>query len=193
MFPDFQTITDRIKRNKIPLIICCAFFIIGIFFSLFYSLPEEGVFSECTTIFDVVTTSVSPKFFIIRLICEYLIVCVAFICGLSIYTLPLIFPLVCYRGFLIGMTVKALIPAYSVGGVAVGLFVVIPSGIISFFAVCCTCVLSCDALNGRRIVCKKNIEVLIFNLLFCLIIASVSVLYILIVQLIVMNPLNYRI
>ena len=164
------------------------------FFQLEHSRINHCLYhSNCRIIFQWFILKICRNFFIIRLICEYLIVCVAFICGLSIYTLPLIFPLVCYRGFLIGMTVKALIPAYSVGGVAVGLFVVIPSGIISFFAVCCTCVLSCDALNGRRIVCKKNIEVLIFNLLFCLIIASVSVLYILIVQLIVMNPLNYRI
>jgi len=193
MLSEFQFITERIKRSKISLIICCAFFVVGIIFSLFYTLPEEGLFSQCTTIFDVVTSTVSPKYFITRLICEYLIIIVGFLFGLSIYTLPLIFPVICYRGFLMGITVKALIPVYSIGGVAVGLFVVIPSGIISFFALCCICALSCDALNGRRVVCKNNIEKLIFNLVFCLIIASISVVYILIVQLIVLNPLNYKI
>lgn len=191
MFDGIRIIAS-VKNAKIPLIICSISFLIGILFSIFFSISEE-LAERCVSIFDIVTNEVKITYYIWRFVCESIILVIVFACGLTLYTMPLIYILLAYRGFLVGLVIKSIIVSYSIGGIAVSVFVVIPSAIIAFAAITCSCTLSCERLCGRRIVKCINPQNFLIDFLFCLLVDITSVIYILLVQILFILPLNYSI
>ena len=189
---DGTRIIASVKNAKIPLIICSISFLIGILFSIFFSISEE-LAERCVSIFDIVTNEVTITYYIWRFVCESIILVIVFACGLTLYTMPLIFILLAYRGFLAGLVIKSIIVSYSIGGIAVSVFVVVPSVIIAFTAITCSCALSCERLCGRRIIKCLNPQNLLMDFLFCLLIALASVTYILLIQILFILPLNYSV
>ena len=189
---DGTRIIKSIKNAKIPLVICFVSFIVGVLFSIFFSLTED-LSSRCVSVYDIVTAEVSVSYYIWRIVCESIILIIAFACGLTIYTTPLIFILLAYRGFLTGLVIKSISVVYSVGGIAVTVFVVVPSAIIAFAAIACSCALSCERLCGRRVLKCANPQTILTDFLFCLLISLASVVYILLIQILFILPLNYSV
>ena len=122
---DGTRIIKAIKNAKIPLIICLISFLIGILFSTFFTMSEDTL-ARCVSIFNIVTNEITITYYIWRFVCESIILVIVFTCGLTLYTMPLIYVLLAYRGFLTGLVIKSLIICYSIGGIAVTVFVVVP-------------------------------------------------------------------
>lgn len=188
-----KRILNALKNTKIPLAICAISFAAGILFSLFYHIPEEGFLLHCAEIVDVVTSEISVSYYIKRLICEILILTIVFACGFILYCIPFIFVIILYKGFLLGLAVKMILVDYSVGGLAISLFIVIPAAIISFCALAISCVLACNRLNGGKITKCIIINDIIKDYFFCFIIAFASVLYILLLQIVFVIPLIFSV
>lgn len=182
-----------IKNTKIPLILCGIFFVCGILFSLFYTIPEDSFLLHFGEIADIVTSDISISYYLKRLICEVVILTIVFTCGLILYCIPLIFVILLYKGFLFGVAFKCIIIDYSVGGFAIFVFIVVPSIFISCCAIAISCALACERLNGCTIIKNIKLNNLIKDYLFTLMIAFLSVLYILLLQIILFIPLNFSI
>ncbi len=189
---DGTRVIKAIKNAKIPLIICLISFLIGILFAMFFTMSEDAL-ARCGLIFDIVTNEITFTYYIWRFVCESIIFVVVFACGLTLYTMPLIYVLLAYRGFLTGLVIKSLIICYSIGGVAVSIFVVVPSALIALAAIICSCTLSCERLCGRRVIKCLNMQNILMDFLFCLLIALASVIYILLIQVLFILPLNYSV
>lgn len=189
---DGTRIIKAIKNAKIPLIICLISFLIGILFSIFFTMSEDTL-ARCVSIFNIVTNEITITYYIWRFVCESIILVIVFTCGLTLYTMPLIYVLLAYRGFLTGLVIKSLIISYSIGGIAVTVFVVVPSALIALAAITCSCVLSCERLCGKRVIKCLNPQNLLMDFLFCLSVALASVIYILLIQVVFILPLNYSV
>ncbi len=189
---DGTRIIKAIKNAKIPLIICLISFLIGILFSIFFTMSEDTL-ARCVSIFNIVTNEITITYYIWRFVCESIILVIVFTCGLTLYTMPLIYVLLAYRGFLTGLVIKSLIICYSIGGIAVTVFVVFPSALIALAAITCSCALSCERLCGKRVIKCLNPQNLLMDFLFCLSVALASVIYILLIQVVFILPLNYSV
>lgn len=188
-----KRILVSIKNTKIPLIICGIFFVCGILFSLFYPIPEDGFLLPCDEIATVVTSDISISYYLKRLICEVTILTIAFACGLIMYCIPLIFVILSYKGFLLGLAFKCILIDYSVGGLAISVFIVVPSIFISCCAIAISCALACERLKGCAIIKNIKYDELIKDYLFTLLIAVLSVIYILLLHAFVFIPLNFTV
>lgn len=189
---DGTRIIKAIKNAKIPLIICLISFLIGILFSIFFTMSKDTL-ARCVSIFNIVTNEITITYYIWRFVCESIILVIVFACGLTLYTMPLIYVLLAYRGFLTGLVIKSLIICYSIGGIAVTVFVVVPSALIALAAITCSCALSCERLCGKRVIKCLNPQNLLMDFLFCLSVALASVIYILLIQVVFILPLNYSV
>ena len=161
-------ILAQIRERKELFIIGIITYSSGIVLSLFFTIPEEGVFSDCGKICDVLICGSFPlKYYLLRIVCECLLVAVSFLCGMSVFSLPIAYLLTATRAFLTGLTIKVIICSYSVMGLTIGI------------------------LYSGRCPAKKDVEDIPCIFLFTFLIAVASVLYVILISLLIIRPLHY--
>lgn len=181
----------QIKDGKGLFIIGIITFISGFVLSLFFVIPEEGVFSDCGKIFDILICGSFPlKYYLLRIVCECLLVTIFFLCGMSVLSLPIAYLLTATRAFLTGLTIKAIIYSYSVTGLTIAVLIVFPSAIIAVFSNLAAAVFSFGRGCGRCAP-KKDTDDIPSIILFAFLIAVASVLYAILVSLLIIRPLFY--
>lgn len=185
-------ILAQIRERKELFIIGIITYSSGIVLSLFFTIPEEGVFSDCGKIFDVLICGSFPlKYYLLRIVCECLLVAVSFLCGMSVFSLPIAYLLTATRAFLTGLTIKVIICSYSVMGLTIGILVVFPASVIAFFGNLCAAVFSFSRFYSGRCPAKKDVEDIPCIFLFTFLIAVASVLYVILISLLIIRPIHY--
>lgn len=182
-------IINSVKDCKIVIAICAATFVLGGVLALFYELPDG--FIENIAAPYAVFNEFSPSSLIVRFICDGIILLIAFLCGLTVFTLPINLLFLCYRGFITVLCIKYLIADYSAAGAVISVILTLPSAIVSAASITLACLLSVKRLNGERVVRINCFEEILVDYLVCLAICLIAALYCLLIDLLILRPLNY--
>lgn len=182
-------IIDTVKDCKIVIAICASAFISGGVLALFYDLPDgfvENISASYVAFADCSTDSLIARF-----ICDGIILFIVFLCGLTVFSLPINLLFFCYRGFITVLYVKYLVADYSAAGAVISVIMVFPSAILSAVSLTLASALSVKRLNGEKIVRINCIEELLIDYLVCLVICLLAALYCLLIDFLILRPLNY--
>lgn len=182
-------IINSVKDCKIVIVICAFAFVLGGASALFYELTDgliENIGESYAAFNDFSTSSL-----IVRFICDAIILFIAFLCGLTVFILPINLLFLCYRGFIAVLCIKYLIADYSAAGVVISVILTLPSAVLSAASLTLACVLSVKRLNGERVVQMKCVEEILIDYLICLAICLIAALYCVLIELLILRPLSY--
>lgn len=181
----------RIAACKIYLILLVGIFCTGFFFCFFVEICDDSPYYGLIRLYEIYTVSFNASYILIKLLCDFLVLLLILFSGQIIYTLPLHFVIILYKGFIFGITLRILVSAYFAGGILVSAVIIIPSCAISicgYMALSCFCYHSffkCDSLKA------KNLKCIICDFLLCMSICVVALLIEFIISVILVRPLNY--
>lgn len=159
--------------------------------ALFYDVTKESALVDYSKL-SLIYTDFSFSNFLLRIICDTIIIVLALLCGLCLFSLPINYIILFYKGFLTVISIKFLILEYSAAGLLIGIFITIPSGLISAFSISLICAFSSLREYGpARLVRKVCIKEFLKEFLICFIISFFAIIYTAIINLLVFYPLNY--
>lgn len=187
---NFESV-KRIAACKIYLILLVGIFFTGFIFCFFVEICDESPYYGLIGLYEIYTVSFNVSYIFVKLLCDFLVLSLIFLCGQIIYTLPLHFIIILYKGFIFGITVRTMISAYFAGGILVSSVIIIPSCIISVFGYMtssCFCYYSLFKCVLQK---NKNIKCLLCDFLLCMSICVAALLTEFIISVILVKPLNY--
>lgn len=182
-------IISTVKDCKIVIAICAVAFILGGVLALFYDLPD--VFVENLSASYPAFADSSTASLIVRFICDGIILLIVFLCGLTVFSIPVNLLFLCYRGFITVLYVKYIVAYYSAAGAVISVILIFPSAILSAASLTLACALSVKRLNGEKIVRINCVEGILIDYLVCLVICLFAALYCLFIDFLILRPLNY--
>ena len=181
----------RIAACKIYLILLVGIFCTGFFFCFFVKICEDSPYYGLVALYEIYTVGFNASYIFIKILCDFLVLLLILLSGQIIYTLPLHFVIILYKGFIFGITIRILISAYFAGGILVSAVIIIPSCIITvlgYMTLSCFCYYSFFKCASLKI---KNIKCILCDFLLCMSICVAALLIEFIISVILVRPLNY--
>lgn len=179
----------RISACKNYFIFLGAVFAAGFITSFFIDVSEDSPFCGVGDVYYIYTVNFKPSYIFIRLVCDLAVIALICLSGLIIYSMPLHFFLICYKGFLTGVAVRVLISSYYAGGLFVCIAVILPSFLFCAFSYAAQSCFSYYSIFKDTV--KRKFSCICSDVFFCACICVLALVYEVVISMVLLRPLNY--
>ncbi len=190
-----QRYIDKLKQNKILVILLSGCFLAGMIFGVILpNFNEKDFFRQ--NAFNIVCQSLTSggkvsALVFNRLFSDIFCLLVIYVLGTTLVFLPVNFFLVIYRGYIQGAVMSGLLSCFGITGIILYLFIVFLQSVISTFALILMTICAYD-LHKKK--CKRKIKVfdyLTCEVIICFLIVVLSLVLQVLLLLLFLKPMNY--